>query len=81
MQHSNSELKKEWEVPEIDLNLRHYSGSVCDVFKKIKQDIVNSSSNNTEEDNTASDNSVQDETQDNEENEQDSNSAENNIAE
>ena len=40
---------------------------------KIKQDIVNSSSNNTEEDNTASDNSVQDETQDNEENEQDSN--------
>ena len=48
---------------------------------KIKQDIVNSSSNNTEEDNTASDNSVQDETQDNEENEQDSNSAENNIAE
>lgn len=41
MQHSNSELKKEWEVPEIDLNLRHYSGSVCDVFKKIKQDIVN----------------------------------------
>ena len=48
---------------------------------KIKQDIVNSSSNNTEEDNTASDNSVQDETQNNEENEQDSNSAENNIAE
>ena len=39
MQHSNSELKKEWEVPEIDLNLRHYSGSVCDVFKKIKQDV------------------------------------------
>ena len=48
---------------------------------KIKQDIVNSSSNTTEEDNTASDNSVQDETQNNEENEQDSNSAENNIAE
>ena len=48
---------------------------------KIKQDIVNSSSNNTEEDNTASDNSVQDETQNNEKNEQDSNSAENNIAE
>ena len=48
---------------------------------KIKQDIVNSSSNNTEEDNTASNNSVQDETQNNEENEQDSNSAENNIAE
>lgn len=41
MQNSNTQLKNEWEVPEIDLNLRHYSGSVCDVFKKIKQDIVN----------------------------------------
>lgn len=30
-----------WEVPSIDLNLRHYSGSVSDVFKKIKYDIVN----------------------------------------
>ena len=48
---------------------------------KIKQDIVNSSSNDIEENNTTSDNSVEDSTQNNEENEQESNSAENNIAE
>ncbi len=41
MQNRKTQLKNTWEVPEIDLNLRHYSGSVCDVFKKIKQDIVN----------------------------------------
>lgn len=41
MHYSKRELKNEWEVPEVDLNLRHYSGSVCDVFAKIKQDIVN----------------------------------------
>lgn len=29
-----------WEVPDVDLNLRHYSGPVFDVFKKIKSDIV-----------------------------------------
>lgn len=40
MQNSNTQFKNEWEVPEVDLNLRHYSGSVCDVFKKIKSDIV-----------------------------------------
>ena len=28
-----------WEVPEIDLNLRHYSGSPYDVIKRIKTDI------------------------------------------
>ena len=28
-----------WEVPEIDLNLRHYSGHPSDVIKKIKSDI------------------------------------------
>ncbi len=28
-----------WEVPEIDLNLRHYSGSPSDVIKRIKTDI------------------------------------------
>lgn len=33
-------LKNEWETPEIDLNLRHYSGNVSDVFRKIKHDIV-----------------------------------------
>lgn len=37
----NHKQKNSWEVPEIDLNLRHYSGSVSDVFKKIKRDIVN----------------------------------------
>lgn len=36
-----NETKNIWEVPNIDLNLRHYSGSVSDVFKKIKNDIVN----------------------------------------
>ncbi len=40
MQHNKTQLRYDWEVPEIDLNLRHYSGSVCDVFKKIKKDIV-----------------------------------------
>lgn len=37
------EEKKEqlqyWEIPEIDLNLRHYSGHPSDVIKKIKSDI------------------------------------------
>ena len=29
----------EWEVPEIDLNLRHYDGRPTDVIKKIKNEI------------------------------------------
>lgn len=28
-----------WEVPEVDLNVRHYSGSPSDVIKKLKTDI------------------------------------------
>lgn len=36
----NHKFKNSWEIPEVDLNLRHYSGSVSDVFKKIKHDIV-----------------------------------------
>lgn len=38
---TNHNFKNSWEVPEIDLNLRHYSGSVSDVLKKIKRDIIN----------------------------------------
>lgn len=34
-----------WEVPEIDLNLRHYSGQPTDVIKKIKSDIEHYLSN------------------------------------
>ena len=43
-----------WEVPEIDLNLRHYSGQPSDVIKKIKSDIERYLSNpNLEENRTA----------------------------
>ena len=35
-----------WEVPEIDLNLRHYSGNYCDVIKNIKSQIEIYLSNN-----------------------------------
>lgn len=41
MSDKQTKVKNIWEVPGIDLNLRHYSGSVSDVFKKIKNDIVN----------------------------------------
>lgn len=34
-----------WEVPEVDLNLRHYSGHPSDVIKTIKADIENYLSN------------------------------------
>ena len=43
-----------WEVPEIDLDLRHYSGQPSDVIKKIKSDIESYLSNpNLEENCTA----------------------------
>ena len=43
-----------WEVPEIDLHLRHYSGHPSDVIKKIKSDIERYLSNpNLEENRTA----------------------------
>ena len=43
-----------WEVPEIDLHLRHYSGHPSDVIKKIKSDIESYLSNpNLEENRTA----------------------------
>lgn len=43
-----------WEVPEIDLHLRHYSGHPSDVIKKIKSDIESYLSNpNLEETHTA----------------------------
>ena len=42
-----------WEVPEIDLDLRHYSGQPSDVIKKIKSDIEHYLSNpNLEENRT-----------------------------
>ena len=40
-----------WEVPEIDLNLRHYSGQPSDVIKKIKSDIEQYLSNPSLEEN------------------------------
>ncbi len=40
MTDNKDKVIKTWEVPNIDLNLRHYSGSVVDVFNKIKSDIV-----------------------------------------
>ena len=43
-----------WEVPEIDLDLRHYSGQPSDVIKKVKSDIEHYLSNpNLEENRTA----------------------------
>lgn len=42
-----------WEVPEIDLDLRHYSGQPSDVIKKVKSDIEHYLSNpNLEENRT-----------------------------
>ena len=42
-----------WEVPEVDLDLRHYSGQPSDVIKKIKSDIEHYLSNpNLEENRT-----------------------------
>ena len=42
-----------WEVPEIDLHLRHYSGHPSDVIKKLKSDIERYLSNpNLEENRT-----------------------------
>lgn len=43
-----------WEVPEVDLHLRHYSGHPSDVIKKLKSDIERYLSNpNLEENRTA----------------------------
>ena len=39
MEEKNLEEIFFWEIPEIDLNLRHYSGHPSDVIKKIKSDI------------------------------------------
>ena len=36
----------DWEVPEIDLQLKHYIGNSTDVIKKIKLDIENYLKNN-----------------------------------
>ena len=42
-----------WEIPEIDLNLRHYSGGPSDVIKRIKSDIERYLSNPNLQENRA----------------------------
>ena len=39
MPKKEKKIKEDWEVPEVDLNLKHYSGHPSDVLKKIKHDI------------------------------------------
>lgn len=39
MKHSNITNPYDWEVPEIDLNMRHYAGHPSDIIKKIKSSI------------------------------------------